>query len=199
MAFKWLVKYEQGDSKHSILNPAVDSVDINGVIFGLGSNIVITSLLQSVSSSLYASLVSVSSTLYGELVSVSSALHAEMFSVSSTLYADLVSVSSTLHAEMVSVSSTIQAQISSPPKEERLEYGGGPATFTVSQFDFDPSPTVRDIQIWKNGLRTYGSLNGTVSGLVSGGDWFKLNTTQFQWLGVITLGDRLIVRKERVL
>lgn len=93
----------------------------------------------------------------------------------------------------------INALIADRAKEERFEATAGQTLFTLSSIVFDPSPTVRDLQAYKNGVRQYQSINGTVSGTVSGGDWEKVGTTQVRFLraGGLEDGDRVVIRDER--
>lgn len=117
----FLVRYLEADGKYKILNPATDSVDINGVILGYGTNVVTvsgTNGLGLVSGALDAKIDSVSgaSSIRDDvqdalLTSVSGALNAKIDSVSgaSSIRDDiqdalLASVSGTLNAKINSVS-----------------------------------------------------------------------------------------------
>lgn len=106
-------------------------------------------------------------------------------------------------AATAAVSGNLQGQInaitSDFAREERFEATAAQALFTLSTIVFDPSPTRRDLQVFKNGVRVYQSINGTISGAVSGGDWEKVGTTQVRFLkaGGLEDGDRVIVRDER--
>lgn len=244
----YLVKYISEQGRYEILKPT-ESVTHNGVVFGLGTNIVTTSGPNSLADTLtgvsgavsvrvdqltaLAMSVSGASSLRDDaqdllLQSVSGTLKARVDSVSgaSSLRDDaqdllLQSVSGALKARVDSVSGAsslrddaqdsataavsgnlqgqINAIVADFAREERFEATAGQSLFTLSTIAFDPSPTRRDLQVFKNGVRVYQSLNGTVSGTVSGGDWEKVGTTQVRFLraGGLEDGDRVVVRDER--
>lgn len=117
----FLVRYLEASGKYKILNPTSDSVDINGVILGYGTNVVTvsgTNGLGLVSGALDAKINSVSgaSSIRDDLqdallTSVSGTLNAQILSVSgaSSIRDDLQdallsSVSGTLNAKINSVS-----------------------------------------------------------------------------------------------
>jgi len=98
------------------------------------------------------------------------------------------------------VSGNLQSQINAitadRAKEERFEAVSGQQIFTLSTIQFDPDGAVRDAQVFKNGVKMFQSINGSISGAVSGGDFIKTET-QVQFLYPLKDGDRVIVRDER--
>lgn len=129
---------------------------------------------------------SVSGTLNAKILSVSGASSLRDDSQDSTL----ISVSASLQSQINSITSDIA-------KEERFAASGGQTVFDLTNFTFDPSESIRDIQVFKNGLKTYQSLDGTLPGTVSGGDYIKNSDSQIEFLYPLQDGDRVIVRDER--
>lgn len=166
----YLLRYIDTTGEYKILT-GNESVDLLGVIFGQGTNIVTTHGPNA-------------------LDSVSGYLQDEIDTLSAASSAALVSVSGTLQSEIDAITSDFA-------KEERFEAVSGQTLFTLSSIIFDATPSRRDIVVYKNGVRAFMSTSGLVSGVTTGGDWQKVGTTQVQFLYGLRDGDRVIVRDER--
>lgn len=203
MISKYLVKYVTATGKYTWVDPSSDIFDLVGIRLGGvlfdQTNIVTVSGVNSQLAAIQA--VSGASSIRDDLQD------AARTSSVATLNATIVSVSGALHTvdvflqgEIEAVSGTLQSEIQAilndRAKEERFEAVSGQILFTLSTIAFDPSATVHDIQVYKNGLKSFQSMTGSLAG-VSGGDFVKIGTTQVQYLYGLRDGDRVIVRDER--
>ena len=221
MIAQYLIKYLTASGRYTNHDPSNDvfefkGVKINGVLFD-DTNIVTVSGVNSMTAAIAAAEADLNAsiaTLSAEVTAVSGASSARDDSQDATIAANYTTLNNKIDAvsgassarddsqdaTIASNYSTLQGEITSiladRAKEERFEAVSGQTTFTLSTIVFDPSTSVHDIEVFKNGLKMFQSETGSLAG-VSGGDFVKVGTNQVQFLYGLKDGDRVIVRDER--
>lgn len=186
----YLIKYITADGRHTIVNESTDvfglkGIRLGGVLFD-ETNIVTVSGVNSMAS--------VSGALDAKIDSVSGVLDTKINSVSgaSSIRDDLQD------SRMQSVSGALQSQINAitndTAKEETITVSGATQrTFAVAGFSFDPSDSIPDIQVDKNGLKMHIS----PTGVSSVADYHKVDAQTIVFHYDIPQGSKVTIRDER--
>jgi len=198
-------------ARQTIVDESVDvlglrSIRLGGIVFDETNIVTVsgTNSLESVSGDLTDLILSVSgaSSLRNDsqdldLISVSGDLTDLILSVSGASSLrddsqdlDLISVSSSLQSQLDAITSDL-------PREERFFVSGGQSLIDVTTFTFDPTVTVKDIKVYKNGRVLFQSSSGGEPGEKTGGDFVKTSDTQLSLFVPGKDGDRYVIRDER--